>query len=251
MPYVFKKKVLEAAIISSLLHGCETWLGAEFKELEKMYVSAVKAVLGVRETTRNDTSLIEAGMPSVQQLIKKRTCDFMGKELNSGRTRDTPLIKIYKLCESKRTKGFIFLSNCMNPAMQRGVSVVEKFRNQDTSKARTYKEINPELTVHKVYTSKEYINERERLSFTRFRLSSHHLRIETGRWARLDVEDRVCVCGNGIQDEQHALFSCAKTESERRRFGVDDGASNVGELMELMDVHELVSFVHNCMKHFK
>ena len=27
MPYSFKKKVLEAAIISSLLYGCETWLG--------------------------------------------------------------------------------------------------------------------------------------------------------------------------------------------------------------------------------
>ena len=251
MPYVFKKKVLEAAIVSSILYGCETWLGTEFKELEKMYVSAVKAVLGVRETTRNDTSLIEAGMPSLQQLIKKRTCDFMKKELNSGRIRDTPLIRIYKLCESKRTSGFVFLSRIMNPAMQRDVSVVEKFRNKNTSKARIYREINPELTLHKVYTSNEYINERERLTFTRFRLSSHHLKIETGRWARINVEDRVCECGNGIQDEQHVLFKCAKTESERRKFGVDEGASNVGEMMELMDVHELVSFVHSCMKHFK
>ena len=81
MPYVFKKKVLDAAIISSLLYACETWLGAEFKDVEKVYVSAVKAVLGVRETTRNDTTLIEAGMPSLSQLIKKRTRAFMKKEL--------------------------------------------------------------------------------------------------------------------------------------------------------------------------
>ena len=63
--------------------------------------------------------------------------------------------------------------------------------------------------------------------------------------------DRVCECENGIQDEQHVLCECAKTESERRKFGVEEGASNVGEMMKLMDVHELVSFVHNCMKHFK
>ena len=43
MPYVFKKKVLEAVIISSLLYGCESWLAATgFKEVEKMYVGAVK-----------------------------------------------------------------------------------------------------------------------------------------------------------------------------------------------------------------
>ena len=251
MPYLFKKKVLEAAIISSLLYACETWLGTEFKEVQKVYVSAVKAILGVRETTRNDTSLIEAGMPSLPQLIKKRTCAFMKKELNSGRTSDTPLIRIYKLCKAKRTKGFIFLDNVLNPSTQSDVSLIEKFQNQNTSKARTYREINPELTVHKVYMSKEYVNERERLSFTRFRLSSHHLKIETGRWARIDVENRVCECGNGIQDERHALLTCLKTESDRRTFGVEEGVGSVGELMERMDVHNLVSFIHCCMKHFK
>ena len=251
MPFVFKKKVLNAAIISSLLYACETWLGSEIKDVEKVYVSAIKAVLGVRETTRNDTTLIEAGMPSLSQLIKKRTRAFMKKELNSGRTQDTPLIKIYKLCESKRTKGFTFLSKVVNPATQPEMSIVEKFRNQDTSKARTYREINPELTTHKAYTTREYINERERLTFTKFRLSSHHLKIETGRWARIDVEDRVCDCGGGVQDEQHVLFSFPKTESERTQFGVDVGVANVGELMDGMDVHELVSFVHCCMKHFR
>ena len=163
MPYVFKKKVLDAAIISSLLYACETWLGTEFKDVDKVYVSAVKAVLGVRETTRNDTTLIEAGMPALSQLIKKRTGAFMKKELNSERTHDTPLIKIYKLCKTKRTKGFVFLSKIVNPATPSDVSLVEKFRNQDTSKARTYREINPELVTHKVYTANEYINERERL----------------------------------------------------------------------------------------
>ena len=252
MPYGFKKKVLEAVIISSLLYGCETWLAATgLKDVEKMYVGAVKAVLGVRETTRNDVILIEAGMPSLQELITKRTRTFMTKELNADRPSDTPLIKIYKLCEAKRTNGYDFLRKIMSTPTQPDISVTEKFRNQDTSKARTYKEINPELTVHKVYTSNDYINERERLSFTRFRLSSHHLKIETGRWSRIEVEDRICGCGNGIQDEKHVLFSCSKTERERMRFGVDEGIDDVGELMNGMDVHQLVSFVHECMKHFK
>ena len=252
MPYIFKKKVLEAMIVSSLLYGCESWLGTDFKEVEKLYVSAVKVILGVRETTRNDASLIEAGMPSTRELIRKRTRTFLNKELNSGRIPETPLMKIYKLCETKRTKGFVFLRNVMNPSIQLDDSVVGKFRDQNSTKARTYREINPELITHKVYNTKEYINERERLSFTRFRLSSHHLKIETGRWARIEREERVCGCGNGVQDEQHVLFWCPKTETERRNVELQDGAyNNIGALMQEMDVQELVSFVHNCMNHFK
>ena len=252
MPFIYKKNVLESMIVASLLYGCESWLAVDFKDVEKMYVSAVKSVLGVRETTRKDTTLIEAGMPSLQHLIAKRTSTFIKKELNSDRVQDTPLIKIYKLCEAKRAKGFIFLNKIVNPSMQHKFSLVDKFKTQNTSKAKTYRTINPELSVHSAYTSREYIDERERLSFTRFRLSSHHLKIETGRWARINVENRLCDCGKGIQDEPHVLFHCGKTEGDRRIFGVDgEVTSDIGALMCKMEVHKLVSFVHCCMKHFK
>ena len=90
----------------------------------------------------------------------------------------------------------------------------------------------------------------------------------------------MCDCGNGIQDERHALFLCERTENERIRFNVGrrtivegsveetvvegsvegsfegsvEGtlvAGSVGELMEDMNIHELVSFVHYCMAKFK
>ena len=65
------------------------------------------------------------------------------------------------------------------------------------------------------------------------------------------MENRLCSCGNGIQDEEHVLFQCSKTVEERRLFGVDsDVVQDMGVLMSNMKVHELVSFVFNCMKHF-
>ena len=107
------------------------------------------------------------------------------------------------------------------------------------------------LSMHAAYTTPDYVDERERLVFTRFRLSSHHLKIETGRWARIEVEKRVCDCGLGIQDELHVLLKCAKTEEVRGRFGISVGDyNNLGELMDKVDVHVLVSFVYNCMKLF-
>ena len=59
------------------------------------------------------------------------------------------------------------------------------------TKFRTYCNINRDLSVHNDYST--YIPEHLRIAFTRVRLSSHRLRIETGRWAR--VHDSV-VCVN-------------------------------------------------------
>jgi hypothetical protein len=132
----------------------------------------VKAILGVRETTRNDTILIETGMPSVKELIEQRTAKFAKKELLPDCC--TPLSKIYKICETKRTSGFVFLSKMMNPSTNANDSLIEKFKQQTSTKATTYRDLNPDLSVHAVYTSNEYINERER-----FRLCSHHLKVET------------------------------------------------------------------------
>ena len=125
------------------------------------------------------------------------------------------------------------MEKILNPAAgnQQG-SLVENFRNVTSSKATMYKRLNPDLALHEAYTTSEYVNERERLAFTRFRLSSHHLKIETGRWARIDADGRLCNCGHGVQDESHVLFVCPKTANIRERFGVNDEVfSDVGELM--------------------
>jgi len=59
-----------------------------------------------------------------------------------------------------------------------------------------------------------YIPEIYRISFTRLRLSSHRLRIETGRWSRLPRENRLCPCG-AVQDERHVLENCPLTQQLR------------------------------------
>ena len=60
----------------------------------------------------------------------------------------------------------------------------------------------------------QYLPEHLRISFSRLRLGSHRLRIETGRWSRLPREDRKCPCG-GVQDECHAVLECPLTSDLR------------------------------------
>ena len=251
MPYRFKKQVLEAMIVSSLLYACETWLSVNAKEVEKMYISALKALLGVRDTTRSDMIFIESGLPSIVERISKRTSKFVKKELLIEQIDRTPLQKIFDICKTKQTKGYKYLSKFFLPT-EAQPSVAEKFANESGTKAVTYRKLNPELRVHPVYTCNEYIDERARITFTRLRLISHSLKIETGRWSRIAREERLCGCGLAVETEEHVLLECAKTEDARRKFHVDTAnVDNIGVLMDSLDVKVLIPFVDCCMQVFK
>ena len=65
----------------------------------------------------------------------------------------------------------------------------------------------------------EYVPEYLRVPFTRLRLSSHRLRIETGRWSRIPRENRLCACGV-IQDEAHVIQVCPNVGHIRQRYDV-------------------------------
>ena len=54
-----------------------------------------------------------------------------------------------------------------------------------------------------------------------YRVSSHRLRIETGRWARIAREDRLCPCGDAVQDEKHAIAECTLVNDIREKYGRD------------------------------
>ena len=67
-----------------------------------------------------------------------------------------------------------------------------------------------------------YIYEIHRIAFTRFRLSSHSLVIETGRWnrrgrGRLPIEERLCSCGM-IQTEEHVVCQCPRSQHIREEY---------------------------------
>lgn len=56
-----------------------------------------------------------------------------------------------------------------------------------------------------------------RKAISKLRTSSHHLRIETGRWTNVAREHRICIqCRqNTVEDEYHFLFDCSRHISER------------------------------------
>ena len=59
-----------------------------------------------------------------------------------------------------------------------------------------------------IYSS--YVDDHCRSIITRWRLSNHRLRIETGRYQlpRIDREERKCYECDVLEDEEHAIFVC-------------------------------------------
>ena len=96
--------------------------------------------------------------------------------------------------------------------------------DSNTSRCNVYKIINPTFKVHDVYNRKHAINDLQRISFTRFRVSGHSLAVETGRWnrrgrGRLPLEERLCVCGS-VQTEKHVVEDCPNTQHFRDFYGI-------------------------------
>ena len=75
-----------------------------------------------------------------------------------------------------------------------------------------------------------------RVIITRWRLSNHDLRIETGRYIRpiLPRNMRVCsVCVDYVEDEEHALYHCQLYDDARRKY------------RNLLDQYSLVTEIFN------
>ena len=57
---------------------------------------------------------------------------------------------------------------------------------------------------------KSTLNDQNRAIITRWRLSSHPLCIETGRYKKpaIDKSDHKCMICNVLEDEEHAIYKC-------------------------------------------
>ena len=59
LPFIIKKRVFDACLISAMLYGCESWVNGDLKPMNKMYNWALKHLLSVRRTTCNDVCYLE------------------------------------------------------------------------------------------------------------------------------------------------------------------------------------------------
>ena len=120
-----------------------------------------------------------------------------------------------------------------------------------STRRQTYTQVNPDLERHPKYSECAACLEYARIAATRLRLSSHRLRVETGRWARIPRDARVCSCGTGsVQDEQHVLLHCELSKDLRQSFPQANTATNIANLFRVKDTRQLVDFCYAILDRF-
>ncbi len=76
------------------------------------------------------------------------------------------------------------------------------------NKLRTYRKFKNAITTEPYL--KNVLNKRHRSALAKFRCGVASIRIETGRYEHLQVEERLCpVCCNEIENEEHVLTRCS------------------------------------------
>lgn len=251
-PFNVKKKVLEAALLSSILYGVESWLSPSALDIAKpMYLRCIRTLLGVRKTTAGDLCLVEAGMPPLVQLAKtaqRRTIEKLARE--RAHMTDDPFNFVYNMCKRANTPCIRYLDAVLqgNPSEEE-TKLKSNVRTSSRTKFVTYVSLmNPNLTVHPMYTEGA-VQEHLRLAATRLRLSSHNLAIEKGRWQRKPTAERLCPQCGVVQTEQHAIKDCELNQSTREQLPIMN--FDLPDFFNYPDASTIAFACHALMKPFQ
>ena len=136
---------------------------------------------------------------------------------------DDPFMHVLRLTMSNNTTMAAYirsLQTCPNFIDADKRARIERVRSSTRTKSATCASINRTFEIHPVYQlGVEAVDNYLRIAFTRFRTSSHRLKVETGRWSRIPRERRLFQCGEGIQTEKHMLVECELTRGIREKYG--------------------------------
>ena len=215
-PISIKLKVLKACVVSTLLYNCEAFGHRIPQGLEELYHKLIKATLNVRQSTSNALAIIESGLLPLHALIYSRQLKFYKRfkiSLKQNSTRSKVLNNIlnsqnrseyidhYENLEQRyagakdiQVKYLVDLKN----------SVKELNNCNDHYKHWIYIQLNPLLQPSPFLQ----LPGKTAQAVVKFRLGSHNLEIEKGRWARIPRQDRKCKDCNVIGDEFHVIYNC-------------------------------------------
>jgi hypothetical protein len=216
-PVNVKIHVLYMCVFSAYLYGAETWwkLNLIQKKVLTLERKLLKAVLCVKSNTPDAILYLELDRPDIIAIMKDRQYKFFQNLIS---------LDVDESVASKIVHMFRHLPICSyyDNLQNNNVSENKRKRVQDCAEATTtylsrYHGLIDKTRNHVIYDS--YLHERLRIVITRWRVSNHSLRIETGRYETppLPRGQRVCTRCEVLEDEHHAIFVCPRYDTIRRK----------------------------------
>ena len=239
--YTNHMNVIFRNLIQPILLYCSDFWGClkppKNNPIELFYNMFNKQILGVHKKTTTIGVLLELGKTPIQQLAIKfaiknweRIKEKGGNDLvcssyeNAKQhslkwsTSIKDLLSTHGMLDLF-TKSFpgkkYFINRKLNQVMtdsfnQQGFSEIQK----EESKLNYYSTFKTTPGAEKYLNEVKIIN--HRIALSKFRLSSHKLNIEVGRYTQVPRSERFCpFCADSIEDEKHFLLNCKTYATQR------------------------------------
>ena len=238
-------KMFDAQVSPILEYAAEVWYSKqEMKNLEKIHLKYLKRTLNVKVSSSNLAIYSELGRFPLDIKVKYKILKYWKRILEFDENHPVR-IAYNTLTELERIGKRNWCSQVKEILTEvgRGDSWVDQTlsdSNLHAAKETMYRnfmnlcmedinnvEKNPKLRTYRLfkkeYKLENYLSQHKNLSHTlalvRFRISSHNLAIETGRYTRPKTpeKDRLCIyCNeNQVENEEHFLLHCSKYTNER------------------------------------
>jgi hypothetical protein len=233
--------------ISPILnYGCEIWGFHPGLNVERIHLSFCKQLLKVKRSTQNDfvygilgrfPMVIIRYMRIIKYWINIVTAK---KHLYINNLYSVSLTEIdnpRRSCWARSVRDLLCSCGFAEAWINQGVGDTQAFLSQvknrlldmyrqnwssqidESSRSSFFKLINPQHNYNSILNIR--MTKSHKLALIRLILSSHHLKIETGRWTRPPTERHRRYCDNcpeKIEDEFHFIFECSLYTEIRNRF---------------------------------
>ena len=204
-PIESKLHVLDQCVFGAYLYASECWGNISYieKKLLTTEMLLLKRICNVKKGTTNDLVLFELKRSPVTTRIRDRQCAFY-QNLLQFTTDDAVVTNFLQLCNnSQYLRYYQGLRGNESSAYLENLAV--KLQTDDRSMIVYYRN---HIKFEKSCIYSLFMNDYYRKIITRWRLSNHSLKIETGRYTRIPRESRVCSYCNVVEDEEHVILRC-------------------------------------------
>ena len=262
-----KISLFDAMVVPILLYGEEVWGVYTFKDIDNLHLRFLRYLLGVKKQTPNNAVYGEFGRLPLSVICKQRSLKFWCKIMSNI---NSPLYDSYwdqcntinTNCWAKKINSIIdhlglthirlnFDRNC-------NYFTIFKRRIYDQFIQSWHMSINnsPKLELYskfkKEFSYESYLdiisNNKWLKVFARFRLSSHKLEIESGRFNGIPREQRHCkVCSsNLIENEYHFLLCCPQYSVIRQKHLGNMQWPNISKFIKLLSSSKQKVLINLC-----
>ena len=231
-----------------LLYGSEVWGYGNIEVIERVQLKFLKHVLKAKNSTPNSIVYGETGVMPLSIDIQTRQISYWSKLLsNDTKLASKIYVLMYKLHSTiipdGNKKHFRWIENIRNIFIKTGnvnIWLYQDFPNHKWLKDTTNQRLK-DLFLNEWYNSIETSNScvtyrllKNTFGFEKylintptnllthmmhFRTTNHRLPISTGRWNKIERNNRICtLCEKELGDEYHYLLVCKNLTRERNSY---------------------------------